>query len=122
MGVNSRFGGHFVQGHVDATAILVESIPDGNSLRLSFRLPSPASPGDEDLMHFLIPKGYVAIDGASLTVTAVNDNERLFSVMLIAHTQTKISLSKRTIGEKVNVEVDMIGKYVQRSVNAALNN
>jgi len=110
-----------VQGHVDATAILKERFPDGNSLRLSLHLPSPSSPGDEDILPFLIPKGYVAIDGASLTVTGVKDDERLFSVMLIAHTQGKITLANRAVGERVNIEVDMIGKYVQRSVQATLN-
>jgi riboflavin synthase len=116
MSANSRFGGHFVQGHVDATAVITGRIPDGNSLRLSFHLPSPSSPNTEDLIPFLIAKGYITIDGASLTITSVNDNERSFSVMLIAHTQNKITLSKRVIGDKVNIEVDMIGKYVQRSV------
>lgn len=91
---------------------------DGNSLRLSFHLPTIAS--EEDLMPFIIPKGYVAIDGASLTITDVNDQDRQFSIMLIAHTQTKITLAKKTVGEKVNIEVDMIGKYVQRSVRATL--
>lgn len=120
MSASSRFGGHFVQGHVDATAVIAEQFPDGNSLRLTFHLPQTASPDDEDLMLFLIPKGYVAIDGASLTLTAVKDKDRSFSVMLIAHTQAKITLAKKQIGEKVNIEVDMVGKYVQRSLQASL--
>jgi riboflavin synthase len=62
----------------------------------------------------------VTIDGASLTLTAVNDEQRTFSVMLIKHTQEKITLSKKEIGSKVNIEVDMVGKYVQKSVAAAL--
>ena len=71
-------------------------------------------------MHYLIPKGYVAIDGASLTITQVDDATRTFGVMLIQHTQEKITLSKKNIGEKVNIEVDMVGKYVEKSVIAAL--
>lgn len=120
MSTNSRFGGHFVQGHVDATAIITKQEPDGNSLRLTFQMPLPDSTEGEDLMPFVIPKGYIAIDGASLTLTAVNDRERSFAVMLIAHTQTKITLPRKNVGDKVNIEVDMIGKYVQRSVQASL--
>jgi riboflavin synthase len=72
------------------------------------------------LLPYLIPKGYVTIDGASLTLTGVNDADRTFSVMLIQHTQQKITLSKKEIGSTVNIEVDMIGKYVRKSVIAAL--
>lgn len=68
----------------------------------------------------MIPKGYVTIDGASLTLTAVEDDRRAFSVMLIQHTQEKITLSRKDIGAKVNIEVDMVGKYVEKSVTAAL--
>jgi len=120
MGTTSRFGGHFVQGHVDATASITERITDGNSLRITFHLPSPAPPNSEDLMPFLIQKGYVTIDGASLTLITVNDRDRSFSVMLIAHTQSKITLTNKKERENVNIEVDMIGKYVQRSVQASL--
>jgi riboflavin synthase len=95
---------------------LVEVVPDGESLRLTFRL------GQEEpsLLPYLIPKGYVTIDGASLTLTGVHDRERTFSVMLIKHTQDSITLGKKAIGAKVNIEVDMVGKYVQKSVAAAL--
>ena len=72
------------------------------------------------MLPYLIPKGYVTIDGASLTLTEVNDAERTFSVMLIQHTQQKITLGKKEIGSRVNIEVDMIGKYVRKSVIAAL--
>jgi riboflavin synthase len=72
------------------------------------------------LLPFLIPKGYVTIDGTSLTLTGVNDADRTFSVMLIQHTQQKITLSAKEIGSRVNIEVDMVGKYVRKSVIAAL--
>ena len=62
----------------------------------------------------------MTIDGASLTLTGVDDEQRSFSVMLIKHTQEMITLSKKEIGSKVNIEVDMVGKYVQKSVVAAL--
>lgn len=118
MAADSRFGGHFVQGHVDATVTIIKSIPDGNSLRLTFSLPPAAEAGD--LMPYLIPKGYVTLDGASLTVTEVSQIERSFAVMLVAHTQSKITLPRKPIGGKVNLEVDMVGKYVHHSILASL--
>jgi riboflavin synthase len=108
-----------LQAHVDTTATVIDRIPDGDSLRLLFQLPEP-TPSRPSLLPYLIPKGYVTIDGASLTLTVVDDNRRTFGVMLIQHTQEKISLSKKEIGSKVNIEVDMVGKYVEKSVLAAL--
>lgn len=110
---------HNVQAHVDSTAQVVERTADGDSLRLTFQLPEP-TPLRPSLLPYLIAKGYVTIDGASLTLTAVDDSRRTFSVMLIQHTQEKITLGKKPIGARVNVEVDMVGKYVEKSVVAAL--
>ena len=138
MSPHVRFGGHFVQvsrflmrpcitptlsffqGHVDDTAILISKTPDGDSLRLLFQL-NEATPTRPSLLPYLIPKGYVAIDGTSLTLTEVDDNERMFGIMLIQHTQEKITLGKKGVGSKVNIEVDMIGKYVEKSVTATLS-
>ncbi|PPQ63828.1 hypothetical protein CVT24_009778 [Panaeolus cyanescens] len=120
MGAHVRFGGHFVQAHVDGTASIVDRVPDGDSLRLTFQFPEP-TPERPSLLPYLVPKGYVTIDGASLTLTGVNDAERKFSVMLIQHTQQKITLSKKEIGAKVNIEPDMVGKYVEKSVVASLS-
>ncbi|KAG8219569.1 Lumazine-binding protein [Butyriboletus roseoflavus] len=114
-----RFGGHFVQAHVDTTATIIRHERDGDSLRLWFQLPEPTV-DRPSLMPYLIPKGYVAIDGASLTLTEVNDSQRTFGVMLIQHTQEKITLAKKADGARVNIEVDMVGKYVGKSVIAAL--
>ncbi|KAF8808120.1 Lumazine-binding protein [Phlegmacium glaucopus] len=119
MGSHIRFGGHFVQAHVDGTAIIVDRIHDGDSVRLTFQLPEPTGERPS-LLPYIIPKGYVAIDGTSLTITGVDDSERKFGVMLIKHTQEKITLSKKEVGSKVNIEVDMVGKYVEKSVVAAL--
>lgn len=102
------------QAHVDSTATVLSRVPDGDSLRLTFQL------AESSLLPYLIPKGYVTIDGASLTITGVHDADRTFSVMLIQHTQEKITLSKKPIGATVNIEVDMVGKYVEKSVVAAL--
>jgi len=115
MAAHVRFGGHFVQAHVDSTAIIVDRQPDGDSIRLEFELPEATT-----LLPFIIEKGYIAIDGASLTITRVDDAARRFEVMLIQHTQEKITLGKKQVGSKVNIEVDMIGKYVAKSVAVAM--
>jgi riboflavin synthase len=109
-----------LQAHVDTTATVIERSPDGDSLRLSFQLPEP-TPSRPSFLPYLIPKGYVTIDGASLTLTAVDDAHRTFDVMLIQHTQEKITLARKQVGAKVNIEVDMVGKYVEKSVVAALD-
>lgn len=114
MAANIRFGGHFVQAHVDTTVTIVDRIPDGDSVRLTFEL------ADEAMLQYLVPKGYVTLDGASLTLTFVDDEQRKFGIMLIKHTQEKITLGKKKVGSRVNLEVDMLGKYVQKSVAAAL--
>jgi len=119
MAAHVRFGGHFVQGHVDDTVTILSKTVDGNSLRLLFQVPAP-TPNHPSLLPYLIPKGYVTLDGASLTITSVDDAQRTFGVMLIAHTQSKIGLGSKDIGGKVNVEVDMVGKYVQKAVIGAL--
>ncbi|KIL71529.1 hypothetical protein M378DRAFT_1019961 [Amanita muscaria Koide BX008] len=121
MAAHVRFGGHFVQAHIDSTATIVQRVPDGDSVRLTFELPPP-SLERPSLLPYLIPKGYVAIDGASLTVTGVDDTKRTFSVMLIQHTQEKVTLGRKGAGETVNIEVDMLGKYVYKSVVSALGN
>lgn len=116
MSASTRMGGHFVQGHVDTVAIIVSITPDGNAL--TFRL----QPRDRDVLRYIVEKGYVTLDGASLTVTQVVDGDQAdegwWEVMMIAYTQEKVVMGKKTVGEEVNVEVDMIGKYVEKSVRA----
>jgi len=107
MSSHTRFGGHMVQGHVDSTASIVSITPDGNSLRYLFQLPESTA-----LLPYFIEKGYVTIDGASLTLTQVNDADRTFGIMLIAHSQEKLTLTSKKPGDSVNVEVDCMGKYV----------
>lgn len=108
-----------LQGHVDDTATILSKTADANSLRLLFQAPAP-TPTRPSILPYLIPKGYVTLDGASLTITSVDDAQRTFGVMLIAHTQSKIGLGSKDVGRKVNVEVDMVGKYVQKAVVGAL--
>ena len=103
------------QAHVDSTATILERVPDGDSVRVTFALE------DRTLLPYLIPKGYIALDGTSLTLTGVDDARQTFSVMLIKHTQERVTVGLKGVGEKVNVEVDMVGKYVYKSVAAALD-
>jgi riboflavin synthase len=107
---STRMGGHFVQGHVDTIATIAETRQDGNAI--TFRL----APRDKSVLRYIVEKGYVTLDGASLTVTAVNDSEGWWEVMLIAYTQEKVVMGKKEKGAGVNVEVDMVGKYVEKSV------
>jgi riboflavin synthase len=109
---STRMGGHFVQGHVDTVAMIAEKRPDGNAI--TFRL----QPRDKSVLRYIVEKGYVTLDGASLTVTAVNDEEGWWEIMMIAYTQEKVVMAQKEKGEDVNVEVDMVGKYVEKSVAA----
>ncbi|KAL2003368.1 hypothetical protein VTN02DRAFT_4104 [Thermoascus thermophilus] len=107
----TRMGGHFVQGHVDTTAKILSVTPDGNAL--VFRL----QPRDRSILRYVVEKGYITLDGASLTVTKVVDGEDgYWEVMLIAYTQEKIVTAAKKPGEEVNVEIDIVGKYVEKSV------
>ncbi|KAJ5638763.1 hypothetical protein N7528_001153 [Penicillium herquei] len=108
---DTRMGGHFVQGHVDTVATILSVTPDGNAL--TFRL----QPREKDVLRYIVEKGYVTLDGASLTVTKVVDGEDgYWEVMLIAYTQEKIVTAAKKPGEEVNVEIDIVGKYVEKSV------
>ncbi|KAL1800441.1 hypothetical protein ACET3X_000783 [Alternaria dauci] len=108
---NTRMGGHFVQGHVDTIATIESVTPDGNALTFRFK------PRDPSVLRYIVEKGYVTIDGASLTVTKVQDGpEGWWEVMLIAYTQEKVVTAGKKPGDDVNVEVDQVGKYVEKSV------
>lgn len=108
----TRMGGHFVQGHVDTIASILSTEADGNAI--TFRL----QPRDRSVLRYIVKKGYVTLDGASLTITNVDDEEGWWEVMLIAYTQEKVVMGKKKQGDDVNVEVDMVGKYVEKSVQA----
>ncbi|KAI0176324.1 Lumazine-binding protein [Hypoxylon sp. FL1284] len=114
---DTRMGGHFVQGHVDATAEVVEVREDGNArtFRLAPRKGSTSSSAAE-MLRYIVFKGYVALDGTSLTVTAVDDAAGWFEVMLIAYTQQKVVLARKHPGDTVNVEVDVLAKYAEKSM------
>lgn len=103
----SRMGGHFVQGHVDGTGTIVSLDREGDSLWVKVKTSA-------DILRYIVPKGYIAVDGTSLTVVNVFDAELAFNFMLVAYTQQKIVVPLKTIGSKVNLEVDIVGKYVER--------
>ena len=109
---STRMGGHFVQGHVDTIAVITETRQDGNAI--TFRL----QPRDKSVLRYIVEKGYVTLDGASLTVTAVDDEQGWWEIMMIAYTQEKVVMGNKKKGDDVNVEVDMVGKYVEKSVAA----
>ena len=107
----TRMGGHFVQGHVDTVAKILSVTPDGEAL--VFRL----QPRDKSVLRYIVEKGYVTLDGASLTITAVEDGaDGWWEVMMISYTQEKVVMGNKKKGDDVNVEVDMVGKYVEKSV------
>jgi len=103
--VGDRLGGHFVQGHVDATAALVERRPDGDWDFLAFALEPAWTP-------LMVPKGSIALDGVSLTLVEVGLDR--FSIMLIPHTLAATTLGTLKPGDRVNIEVDMLAKHVQK--------
>mmetsp|Transcript_1525 Transcript_1525/g.2327 ORF Transcript_1525/g.2327 Transcript_1525/m.2327 type:complete len:219 (+) Transcript_1525:292-948(+) len=109
----SRNSGHYVQGHVDATGEIVKKWREGESLWVKIKVP-------KNLITLIVKKGFIAIDGTSLTVCEVNAQESSFTFMLVQYTQTKIIVPHKEEGEKVNVELDVLGKYVAQSV-AAIN-
>jgi riboflavin synthase len=104
----SRLGGHLVQGHVDGVARVKASRPDGaGGVRLSLRLPS-------GLLRFVVEKGSITLDGVSLTVAAIRGD--VVDVSLIPHTLRVTTLGSAREGDPVNVEVDVVAKYVARSL------
>lgn len=110
MRADARFGGHFVQGHVDGTGMIdsIRSDGDAHWLRVTF---------PPDLAAFLIRKGSIAVDGISLTVADLGDAH--FDVMIIPFTWEHTNLRRLNAGDHVNLECDMIGKYVARTMELA---
>lgn len=99
----ARLDGHFVLGHVDTTAVLTEKKVDQNAIVLTFELAAEYAP-------YIVEKGSIAIDGVSLTITATDQTH--FSVSLIPFTLAETVLSDRELGDRVNIETDILGKYI----------
>jgi riboflavin synthase len=102
---STRLGGHLVQGHIDGVAALTGRAPAGDFDEVSIALPA-------ELLPYVVEKGSVAVDGISLTVAKVHDGE--ITIGLIPETLHRTTLGRRTVGEHVNIEVDVIAKYVER--------
>ncbi len=100
-----ELGGHLVSGHVDGLAEIVSITRDGDSHRLKIRAP-------QDLKQFIAPKGSIALDGISLTVNEVDDD--VFGINIIPHTWDVTTIGARKVGDKINMEIDMLARYVAR--------
>lgn len=105
LGVGERLGGHMVQGHIDGTGALVSSVTEGNAYRMRFRAP-------KDLMRYIAMKGSITVDGISLTVAGLGTD--WFEVAVIPHTWRETTLAELKSGSPVNLEVDVLAKYVER--------
>lgn len=111
---DTRMGGHFVQGHVDTIAEILAVTPDGEALTFRFK------PARSDMLRYIVYKGFIALDGTSLTVTKVDDGEGWFEIMLISYSQEKVVMAQKKAGDTVNIEVDMMAKYAEKSLAGLL--
>jgi len=105
MKLNDRLGGHLVAGHVDGVGTIRHRSQDGNMI--VFRIEAPA-----EILRYCVAKGSVTVDGTSLTINHVSERE--FSIAIIPHTASVTTLGLRQVNDSVNLEVDLIGKYVER--------
>src|SRR5581483_3967746 len=105
MAVGDRLGGHIVQGHVDSTAAFISKRPEGDSWVYRFNLP-------EESARYVVLKGSIAINGISLTVAGLGDS--WFEVAIIAHTIAETNIGDIGQGSRVNLEVDILAKYIER--------
>ncbi|GBF26405.1 riboflavin synthase [bacterium MnTg02] len=108
--LSAELGGHIVTGHIDGVAEIAEKRADGNSFRYDFICP-------DHLMKFIAPKGSVALNGTSLTVNNVTGNK--FGINLIPHTLSATTWGEKQSGDCVNLEVDLVARYVARIISAA---
>ena len=111
--LNTALGGHLVSGHVDGLANLVEMVADARSIRYCFEV-EPA------LQHYIATKGSVTLDGTSLTVNGVEGNR--FDVNIVPHTQQKTVFQTYQVGTQVNIEVDIIARYLERLLQGRVDN
>ncbi len=102
---STRFGGHMVSGHVDGISEILSITHNGNSIEYWFSMPS-------DLAHYIAEKGSITIDGTSLTVNALEDNK--FRLTIVPHTVKETIFAHYQLGTKVNIEVDLIARYLER--------
>jgi riboflavin synthase len=111
--LDSLMGGHIVQGHVDGLAKVVDRAPGEKWEKFVVEIP-------QSLTLYIVNQGSVALDGVSLTVGEINDDNNQVTVWLIPETLAKTNLSQKIVGDTVNVEVDVLAKYVQRLISKAV--
>lgn len=109
MAANGRFGGHIVAGHIDGTGVISDIKKDDNAIWYTIT-------ADSGILKYIVEKGSVAVDGISLTVAKITADN--FSVSIIPHTAKETILSEKGTGDQVNLENDIIGKYVEKLMNA----
>jgi len=105
LSAQGRFGGHFVQGHVDAVGKVASLVPEGEAIILSVKAP-------EDVLKYMVKKCFIAVNGVSLTVTECDKSQ--FSVSLVSYSRQKTNLGTLKHGQKVNLEVDIMAKYIEK--------
>ncbi|WP_332697394.1 riboflavin synthase [Halalkalibacter lacteus] len=108
MSAKGRFGGHFVSGHVDGTGTILAKTPDQNAVYYRIGV-------NPELRHLMIEKGSVAVDGTSLTIFAVD--EESFTISIIPHTIEETIIGTKGVGDIVNIECDMVGKYIEQFIS-----
>ena len=108
--MDMRMGGHIVQGHVDGVATVVKSEPGEKWVQFDLTVP-------EKLMKYVVAQGSITVDGVSLTVGALDDAKNLVTLWLIPETLAKTNLSHKKPGDSVNIEVDILAKYVERLIS-----
>jgi riboflavin synthase len=111
--MGDELGGHIVSGHVDAVATVTETSPDGDSLKIRLEVPQTLAP-------MIAQKGSIALDGVSLTVNEVTDegDRSSFTVNIIPHTAQETTLGEIAVGQQLNVEVDVLARYIERMLAA----
>jgi len=105
--LGQRLGGHLVTGHVDGVGIIKKKTNQQGNLLLEVGC-------SQDLLEYIVPKGSLALEGVSLTVISVNPGRKTFSVGIIPHTQKTTTLGFKRTGDKINLEVDILSKYIRR--------
>jgi riboflavin synthase len=113
--MDMRMGGHIVQGHVDGVATVLQSAPGDKWVQFDIAVPEP-------LMKYVVAQGSITVDGVSLTVGALDDAKNTVTLWLIPETLAKTNLSTKKSGNLVNIEVDILAKYVERLISKGAKN
>ena len=105
LAADGRFGGHFVQGHVDGTGKIISLVPEGDATLMKIAAP-------KEIMQYIVEKGFIAVDGVSLTV--VRCDATSFTVSLVGYTKQATTLGHKRSGSIVNLEIDIMAKYMEK--------